>query len=207
MTSYLDDTRAAYDAAAIDYATMAKDALAGNPYDRSMLNLFAELVDGPVADLGCGPGRITTYLASLGLEAFGVDLSPRMVALARETYPELRFEVGSFFDLELPDNQLAGALLWYSLVHTPPEDLPKVFAEVRRVLAPGGLLLHVFKIGVGSKHLDQALGHQVSVDVYRHQPDDLAQLLTAAGFTEVAAFRSELIPPENDPQGYLLFRA
>ncbi|MFZ0120625.1 MAG: class I SAM-dependent methyltransferase [Pseudonocardiaceae bacterium] len=44
---------------------------------------------GPVADLGCGPGRLTAHLHSLGLSLLGVDLSPSMVALARRTYPDL----------------------------------------------------------------------------------------------------------------------
>jgi trans-aconitate methyltransferase len=38
---------------------------------------------GPVADVGCGPGNVTAHLHTLGLTAFGVDLSPEMVGLAR----------------------------------------------------------------------------------------------------------------------------
>jgi trans-aconitate methyltransferase len=47
------------------------------------------------ADLGCGPGRITAHLAGLGVSAFGVDLSPKMIGLARHAYPDLRFTEGS----------------------------------------------------------------------------------------------------------------
>src|ERR1039457_1249300 len=42
----------------------------------------------PGADLGCGTGRITAHLDSLGVEAFGIDLSPAMVNLARLTHPD-----------------------------------------------------------------------------------------------------------------------
>ena len=48
-----------------------------------------------MADLGCGPGHLSAHLSSLGLAAFGVDLSPAMIELARAAHPELRFEVGS----------------------------------------------------------------------------------------------------------------
>ena len=41
------------------------------------------LVDGPVIDLGCGPGRLVVSLASRGIPALGVDSSPAAVALAR----------------------------------------------------------------------------------------------------------------------------
>lgn len=204
MTS---DIQASYAVAAADYTKRLADDLAGNPFDRSMLDLFAELVTGRVGDLGCGPGRITTYLKSLGLDAFGIDLSPEMVAIATAAYPDLSFEVGTLFDLDLPDGGLGGALAWYSLVHTPAEDLPKVFTEIHRVLAPGGLLLHAFKIGTGSYHLDQAYGHPLSLDVYRYQPEDLAEVLTGAGFTEVATFTHAQLPQEKQAQGYLLYRA
>jgi SAM-dependent methyltransferase len=208
MTStHLATTQASYDIVATDYAALLADDLAGNSYDRAMLDLFGELVDGQVADLGCGPGRITTYLAEIGLDAFGVDLSPEMVEVARKTYPDLRFEVGSLYDLDLPDGQLAGALAWYSLVHCPPEDLPKAFIEIHRILKPGGLLLHAFKIGTDTYHLHQAYGHELSLDVYQYQVDDVANTLTAAGFTEVAIFSRATMPHEKQPQGYLLYRA
>ncbi|HVL04778.1 MAG TPA: methyltransferase domain-containing protein [Acidimicrobiales bacterium] len=42
-----------------------------------------EAVDGPVIDLGCGPGRLVVRLASQGVPVLGVDSSPSAVALAR----------------------------------------------------------------------------------------------------------------------------
>jgi SAM-dependent methyltransferase len=143
--SHLDTTRRAYDAVAVDYAALLRTSLAESPLDRALLNVLAELVladgGGMVGDLGCGPGRVTAYLHERGLDAFGVDLSPGMVAVARESHPHLRFEVGSLDHLDLEDGSLAGAVVWYSLIHTPPEHQPRAFAELRRVLAPGGHLL------------------------------------------------------------------
>ena len=98
----------------------------------------------PVADLGCGPGYVTAHLGGLGLNAFGVDLSPTMIELAREAHPDLRFEVGSMTALDIGDEALGGVLAWYSTIHTPPEELPAVLTEFHRVLAPGGHLLLAF---------------------------------------------------------------
>ena len=137
----LDATRATYDTVAVDYARIVTGLDAEGPLDRAMLADFADRVDGPVADVGCGTGRLTAYLAGLGLDVVGIDLSPGMVAVARRTYPSLRFEVGSMTALDLPDGGVAGVLAWYSIIHTPPEGLPSVVAELRRVLAPGGHLL------------------------------------------------------------------
>lgn len=77
-----------------------------------MLALFADRVrgaGGPIADLGCGPGRLTAHLNRLGVERFGIDLSPTMIQVARREHPGLRFEIGSMTDLRLPDAALGGA--------------------------------------------------------------------------------------------------
>jgi SAM-dependent methyltransferase len=210
MTSYLETTRRSYDTVAADYHKLLRDVLASHSYERSVLGLFAELVTagggGLVGDLGCGTGRVTTYLAGLGLDVFGVDLSPEMVAVARAEYPELRFEVGSLLGLDVPDGQLASALAWYSLVHTPADELPVAFAEIYRVLAPGGLLVHAFKTGEGSTHLDEAYGHELSLDVYRYAPELVGELLAGAGFVEVATLTRAAIGDEKTPQAYVLVR-
>lgn len=86
-THHLRTTRESYDTVAADYAALLKDELANSPFERAMLGVFAERVlaagGGRVADLGCGPGRVTGHLASLGLDICGVDLSPEMIAVAR----------------------------------------------------------------------------------------------------------------------------
>ena len=151
-----------------------------------MLGTFAESVPaagiGHVADLGCGPGRITAYLQSLGLDTFGIDLSPEMIRVARATYPDLRFDVGSIDALDVADNTLAGIVAWYSIIHTPPERLPHLFAEFSRVCVPGTSLLLAFQVGGACVHLEHAYGHPISLDAYRMRPDTIVALLEQAGF-------------------------
>jgi SAM-dependent methyltransferase len=164
---FLRATRASYDAVAADYSEHFRDELAAKPLDRAMLAGFAELVHtagtGPVADIGCSTGRVTAHLNDVGLDVFGVDLSPEMVAVARRSHPDLRFDVGSMLALELPDGALGGVMAWYSIIHIPQERLPEVFAGFCRVLAPGGLVL-AFQAGDEPLHLTQALGHAISLD-------------------------------------------
>jgi SAM-dependent methyltransferase len=179
---HLRVTSDAYDAFAAVYADFARNALADQPLDRAALAVFAEVVQGPVADLGCGPGHTTAHLRGLGLDIFGLDLSPVMVDLARQAYPELRFDVGSMDALDLTDGALGGIVSWYSAIHTPPEELPAYFAEFRRVLAPGGHLLLAFFESEGDPVT--VFDHKVT-PAYRWPVDDLATMAKDVGLVEV----------------------
>lgn len=152
---WLADTRTSYDTVAASYAEYVRASLDREPYLRAMLALFAELVlaegGGPVADVGCGAGHITGHLGALGVDAFGIDLSPAMIDLARRDHPELRFEVGSMTDLDLADSSVAGLLAFWSLIHVPDSEVPTVLRQFWRVLRRGGLLLLGFHVGDESR--------------------------------------------------------
>lgn len=193
-------TREAYDAAAPAYAELFRDTLRDSPLDRAILGAFAEYVgaggDGQVADLGCGPGHVTAHLDALGLAAFGVDASPAMIGSARQAYPGLRFDVGAMAALDIADGVLGGVLSRWSVIHTPPPELPFILAEFNRVLAPGGHLLLGFWASEGTSHPTQGFAHTVA-PAYRWSPDHLAGMLREAGLVEVARMIREPQPTDR----------
>ncbi|MFC9248985.1 class I SAM-dependent DNA methyltransferase [Streptomyces sp. NPDC057136] len=211
---FLRTTRTSYDTMAVGYDERFRDELAAKPLDRAMLAGFAELVrdggGGPVADVGCGTGRVTAHLHGLGVDAFGIDLSPGMLAVARRNHPGLRFEEGSMLGLDLPDGGLGGLMAWYSTIHVPDEQLPGAFDEFFRVLAPGGHLLLGFQAGDGVKRRTEAWGRDIDLDFRRRQPEWMAGLLVEAGLTMTARMVREIDTesdfPEVTPQAFLLAR-
>ncbi|MGW2519437.1 class I SAM-dependent DNA methyltransferase [Streptomyces sp. NPDC001617] len=209
MTDFIAETRTFYDAVAEDYAERFRDERpATSPLDRAVLRGFAELVggDGTVADLGCGPGRVTGHLASLGLSVFGLDLSESMLAIARRENPGLRFEQGSMLELDLADGALAGALSWYSSIHTPVDELPSLFREFHRVLTPGGHLLVAFQAGDEDRHHDRPWGHPVALTFRRRRPEQIVELLRSAGFELVSRTVREPDSREVSQQASLIVR-
>jgi SAM-dependent methyltransferase len=183
--AYLDIIRATYDAMADLYAERLPDLRAETPLDQAMLGTFAQLCRnadlGPVADLGCGTGRISAHLANLGVDVVGIDLSPAMIDHARLLHPNLSFHVGSMVDVDLPDAAVSGVVAWYSTIHTPPQDMPTVFAEFSRVLAPGGRLLVGFHVG-DKQPRTVTYREGVSVKSYDVTPQRMADLCREAGF-------------------------
>lgn len=205
---FLDETRAAYDLVAEDYHRLLRGHLSGNPWDRAMLDAFvAEMpAGGKVIDVGCGPGRITSYLRGHGLDIDGLDLSPRMIQVAERVCPGVRFSVGSMTDLPSGSGSLDGLVAWYSIIHVPPPHLPEVLDEFNRVLRPGAAVLLAFHAGDERARLSEAYGHRIALDAYRLRPEAVSALLERAGFSIAAELVRAPRLQERTDQAYLFAR-
>ncbi|WP_103502513.1 MULTISPECIES: class I SAM-dependent methyltransferase [Streptomyces] len=187
MGDHQEETSAAYDEIVELYASTFADRLETRPFTRAMVGTFAELVRGTenlrAADVGCGPGHLTAMLHDLGLDAFGLDLSPAMVDYARRAHPSLRFDAARMEALPIEDGVLGGVMAHYSMIHTPPGEVPALLAEQARVLAPGGLLLVSFFATDGPEPV--WFDHKVA-PAYSWPVDRFAELLAGAGLIPFA---------------------
>ena len=205
--AWLSGTRSSYDTDASGYAEKVRGLLDESPYLRASLALFAGLVHGSgggqVADIGCGPGYVTSHLHDAGLDVFGIDLSPEMIAIARRDYPHLRFEVGTMTDLDLPDDSVAGIVAFWSIIHVPDHAMPGVVEQFRRVLRPQGQLLVGFHVGDETRHTSEGYtGRPVNVDSHHRQPSQVMGWLRDTGFTIEAEV---VIGPDADVPGAVIF--
>ncbi|MEU0469079.1 class I SAM-dependent methyltransferase [Amycolatopsis sp. NPDC006131] len=204
---WLSDTRSSYDTDASGYAEKVRGLLDEMPYLRASLTLFAELAQGagggPVADVGCGTGYVTGYLHEAGMDVFGIDLSPEMIAIARRDHPDLRFEVGTMTGLDLADDSVAGIVAFWSVIHVPDDAMPGVCDEFRRVLRPQGVLLVGFHVGDETRHTSEGYtGRPINVDSHHRPPSRVRGWLRDAGFTIEAEL---VLRPDEDVPGAVIF--
>ncbi|WP_260840345.1 class I SAM-dependent methyltransferase [Micrococcus luteus] len=144
--------------------------------DRLLVEAWARETGGDLADVGCGPAHWTAHLATLGHDVVGVEPVEEFVTHARRVHPGVCVELGSFETL--PSASFDGILAWYSIIHTPPTEVPLLLDHVHKALRPDGSLLLGFFAGDRVEPFDHAV-----TTAWYWPLDDLTSLLTAAGFT------------------------
>jgi len=198
--------KAAYDAVANAYDRKFSDELDHKPLDRALLSAVCEMMGhGTLADVGCGPGHISRFLAERHHDVMGLDVSTEMVTVARRRNPAMRFHVASMLSLPMPDEAWNGAISLYSIIHFNAAERLRAFAELFRTLRPSGRLLVAFHVeGAGFapgdvNHLREFLGHPVEMEGYFLDPSTVIGDLTMAGFGVAARLDREPIPDVEFP--------
>jgi SAM-dependent methyltransferase len=198
--------QATYDAIARAYHDQLGNELAGKPLDRAMLAAFIELApEGTIADVGCGPGHVTRFLAAQKASVIGIDISLGMLGVGREHAPALPFAAGSMLQLPVADGALSGIIALYSIIHLTASDRARASREFGRAVRPGGWLLAAFHVdspdfAAGQvNHLTTWFGEAVELDGYFLEPGDVAADVQAAGFTVTATTIRSPLPAVEYP--------
>lgn len=113
---------------------------------RDLEQLYRDHVKGKTAlDFGCGTGRSTRFLRSLGFEAIGIDISEKMLAHAREADPQGDYRIIPGDDMSaLPSASFALIQCAFTFDNIPgPEIKASLFCDLRALLAPGGILVNI----------------------------------------------------------------
>ena len=104
---------------------------------KALLTLIQAEGKRTLLEIGAGPGRDALFFKESGLEVICTDLSPAMVAICQAN--GLTAHVHDFASLDFADGAFDVIYAMNCLLHVPNEAMPAILANLRRMLAPGGL--------------------------------------------------------------------
>ncbi len=179
--------REGYDLWAAEYDAYVNATVAID--DRDFPPLWSHLSGKKLVEIGCGTGRHTWRLAEQGNEVLALDLSPGMLAVARDKLKA--FENVRLLEADIMADEIDGMFdaALSALVIEHIADLPGFFARVAAMLAPGGEMfvsnLHPDKAaaGSGARFVDPATGEERWLTNFMHTGEVIVAAAEGAGFT------------------------
>jgi SAM-dependent methyltransferase len=179
--SNVNNVAAQYDEIADSYAEKI-----ANKDSKLVLKLFKKYVkpDSRVLDAGCAAGRDTNILFQNGYTVTGIDLSTKLLAIAKRNYPSLPFFKRDVRSTQFDDASFDAVWSLAVLHHLDTDDIKKTLSETKRILKPNGYVLISVKSGEGTiKTHDEHFLNQER-EFHLISENKLDNLLTEAGFTK-----------------------
>jgi len=127
-----------------DYNLIAEDFSRTRWNIWSEFNVFRDFIreGDKILDVGCGNGRLLELLKDKKINYTGVDVSEKLIEVAKKRYPQNNFLVADNLNLPFSDNNF-DKVFSIAVLHTiPSQDLrKKATSELKRVLKTGGFLI------------------------------------------------------------------
>ena len=174
-------------------------ALYANKFNKPTDNIddFLKLIveKGKILDAGCGTGVDVAYMASKGFEVTGVDLSEKMLNIARENNPNTNFIKGDIRQLNFEPNTYDGIIASFSLIHVPKKDIDTTVENFYEFLKPNGIIYIGLQEGESQELLiTEPLKPDEKIFLNIISTDEIKGMLTKAGFTILEEYSR---PSEN----------
>lgn len=136
------DARALYDQTAANWSRHQPSSLSDYTARPQLMALCEPLADRLVLDLGCGEGYCSRMLRQRGAQVVGLDISERMIELARlaeRTQPlGIRYEKADAVTADLGDASVDLVVAVFLFNYLNVTQMHRAMANVHRMLKPGG---------------------------------------------------------------------
>ena len=136
------DTRALYDQTAVNWSRHRPSSLSDYTARPQVMALCEPLAGKQVLDLGCGEGYCSRMLRQRGAEVVGLDISERMVELARQSEREqplgIRYDTADATSADLGDASVDLVVAVFLFNYLGVEQMRQTMTNVHRMLRPGG---------------------------------------------------------------------
>ena len=176
---HVTKTIAVYDQIAHQYASKLDD-YAPRPEQEKFVSLLPK--SATILDAGCGPGRDCEYFVKQGFQVVGVDLSDKLLDIAKQRVPQASFYKQDLRSLDFSSSSFNGIWACASLLHLKREETPAVLSSFYTLLKPKGTLFVLVKEGTGEADIKETLSSNISRHFTYFTVNELKTLLTDAGF-------------------------
>lgn len=151
---------------------------------KRFLERFIGLVpaEGTILDIGCGAGKpVDEFLVEHGFAVHGLDLSERMIELARAKIPQALYEVRDMVELKTSEYCVDGIVSFYSIFHTPREQHQALFSWFASYLPKGGVML----VTMGAEEWEGTEDDFHGAEMYwsHYGADENIEMVESAGFS------------------------
>ena len=149
----------------------------------SELETFSSLLpeNASILDAGCGAGiPVAKFLDKKGFKIIGIDLSEKMLSLARNNVPNATFYKMDINEITFNENTFDGIISVYTLFHIPREKHQKIFNKFYEILKPDGTLM--INIGIAESE-GKSIFFGVPMFWSNFKPKTTLDLVKKAGFS------------------------
>lgn len=147
-TDYIKSTIAVYDKTAQEYTKEVENRGPMNERSRFIQSLPEH---GSILDVGCGSGRDAKVFSDHGFTVTGVDLSGKLLEIAKTITPTATFIKEDIRSLQFPSNSFDGIWAQASLLHVRQDEVVDMLKSLYLFLKPAGTFYATVKAGSGER--------------------------------------------------------
>ncbi len=146
-------------------------------------------VKSNILDAGCGTGIDSVYMASLGHIITGIDLSEKMLDIARKKNSKINFIKKDITALDFKESLFDGIIASYSLIHISKSEVKSCLLNFNRMLKKSGLLNIGLQEGEsGEISIPEPFAPKLTLDINIMSLEEVKKLLIDTGFSIIDVF-------------------
>ena len=153
--------------------------------DRKNIDEFISLLPkgSRILDAGCGSGQHSLYFKEDGYSVDGIDLSEKMLKIAKKRVHGCKFKKMDLRELKYKDSVFDAVFAAYAIIHIKKDDVVKALKEFNRVLKNNGLLFVIVQEGNGEKFIEVPFKAGGKFFLKFFTKKELRELIESAGFS------------------------
>lgn len=134
-----------------------------------------------ILDIGCGTGKpVDSYFVSKGHKVVGIDISEKMIELAKKNVPQAEYKIVDMAELQEGEYAVDVVVSFYAIFHTPRDTHQPLLNKINSFLPKGGLLLITMGSSEWEGKEDNFFGAEMFWSHYSSEKN--TELVKSAGF-------------------------